>query len=264
MAICAFGYTNRILAGTISAGSEVSGLGSGNLQTQQGGDSAAWRTAGVVTSAAGAWFRVDAGAATTWRAFALARTNLTTAATVRWRVGTIASPGLNYDSGTISAGIVAGFGQSILVAPSDITGQVVRCDIDDPANPDGFVSVALAYAGPIWQPSISFSPETSLSATRGNEATQTRSGAAFVSARYYQRAWAISHGAVKAADLWAQLMPMDRVAADGTNVLFIPDPASAQIQRESVFGILETTSDIGFLTPAGDWRTWRGRIAERL
>jgi len=65
-------------------------------------------------------------------------------------------------------------------------------------------------------------------------------------------------------DLWAKLMPLDRVAADGTNILFVPDPASTTIAQESVFGLLDTVSDIGFRTLAGDWRTWRARIAERI
>jgi hypothetical protein len=267
MAICVFGYENRILASTIAAGSEVSGLSAGNLQGQQGGDATAWRTAGVTTSAGGAWFTLDFGATTTFRAFGLFRTNLTPSASVRWRVhssaiaaGTVTT----YDSGTVSAGIVAGYGQSVRYNAVDVSGRYLRCDIDDPTNPDGFISVALAYAGPVWQPSVSFSQDTALAPVRGSETTQTRSGASYVSARYYQRTMTIAHDAVKTADLWAKLMPLDRAASDGTNILFVPDPSSTTIAQESVFGLLDTVSDIGYRTLAGDWRTWRGRIAERL
>ncbi|MFC5359445.1 phage head spike fiber domain-containing protein [Azospirillum himalayense] len=87
-----WGYENHPLTGTVQAGSEVQGLPASNLQNDQGDTASAWQTGqGVVTSAAGAWFVVDAGADVTWRATLLARTNLTSAAQIRVRVGSRSS-----------------------------------------------------------------------------------------------------------------------------------------------------------------------------
>ncbi|MFC5358265.1 phage head spike fiber domain-containing protein [Azospirillum himalayense] len=87
-----WGYQSHLLTGTVQAGSEVQGLPASNLQNDQGDTASAWQTAqGVVTSAAGAWLVVDAGADVTWRAALLARTNLTSAAQIRVRVGSRSS-----------------------------------------------------------------------------------------------------------------------------------------------------------------------------
>jgi hypothetical protein len=113
MALPIIGYTNRVLAGTLTAGSSASGLGPENVQDPHGCAASGWQTvAGVLTPGGGAYLRIDAGASVTWRAFLLARTNLSTAAQVRWRVSAnsdLSSP--TYDSGTVTAGIVSGFAQ---------------------------------------------------------------------------------------------------------------------------------------------------------
>jgi hypothetical protein len=260
------GYANAILTGTLAAGSEQAGLTVGNLQTPHGSAAFAWRTAaGVDTSAAGAWFTVDSGStASAWRVFALARTNLTAAANVRWRVANTLSFGTGYDSGVISAGIVAGIGQSITAASSQVTGRYLRCDIDDGANPDAYISVPLAYAGPAWQPSINYSPESTYGTKRGQQVVRTRSGGTYITPLYTERAWTLAFGAVTAAELTAQAIPADLAAADGRNCLFVPDPTSAARQSDSVFGPLESTADFGFATLDGARRTWRLRITERL
>lgn len=266
MANALLGYENRVLTGTLSAGSEQAGLTIGNLQSPHGSAAYAWRTAqGVVTNAAGAWLAIDTGStASTWRAFCLARTNLTTAAQVRWRVGTTFGGGQVYDSGTISAGIAAGVGQSIIVAPAQVTGRYVACDIDDPTNPDGFISVALAFAGPAWQPAVNYSPETTQATRRGQQVVRTRSGGTYVTPLYTERAWSVAFGAITAAEFTAQAVPADLAAADGRNVLFVPDPLSAARHADSVLGPLETVGEFGYVTLDGARRSWRMRIAERL
>jgi hypothetical protein len=261
------GYVNNVLAGTLTAGSEETGLTVGNLQTQHGSAAYAWRTAsGIKTSAAGAWFQCDSGSnSTTWRAFAVARTNLTTSATIRARVSNnsgMTSP--TNDSGTVAAGVVASFGQAV-VAPSAVqTGRYCRVDLNDSTNTDDFLSVALAYLGPCWQPGINYAPDSGYSFTRSRQVVRTRGGSTFVTPLYVERAWQLAFGAVTSAELWAQVAPAELAAFDGRNCLFVPDPAGTYINRETVLGPLETTDSIGHLTLDGNWRTWRARIVERL
>lgn len=98
-------------ASLVTAGSEASGMGiAAGWASVHGSPSTAWQTkAGVTTSANGAWAIINAGSSVTLRAFLLARTNLTTAATVRWRAGTqaaiveeTAAFDLRFDSGSFT------------------------------------------------------------------------------------------------------------------------------------------------------------------
>jgi hypothetical protein len=94
------GWRNRLEEGALSAGSEIPAAPVTNVIVQQGAEP--WVTAyGVTTSAAGAKLQCDAGAAVTWRAFCLARTNLSIGATVRWRLGTTAGAGNVMDSAAL-------------------------------------------------------------------------------------------------------------------------------------------------------------------
>lgn len=233
----------------------------GNLQDQQCSDASSWRSAADLTT----WFSMDAGAATTWQAFGVFRTNLTSAATVRWTVSNVADFSvLVYDSGTLSAGVVAGIGQAVFVAPSVITGRYAAVDIEDPTNPDGFISVGGAYFGPMWRPAINISPQSALAHTRARSVVTARSGTQYVTPLFMQRGWTIAHDGLAIADLWTQLWPLDQAAHLGQNILLIPDSASANRQAESVFGLFEVTSNITYQTPLGETRSWRGRILERL
>jgi len=266
MANCLLAYDNDILTGTLAAGSEQTGLTVGNLQSPHGSAAFAWRTAaGVLTGAGGAWFTIDSGStANAWRVFALARTNLTTSATVRWRVGTTLSGSDVYDSGTVSAGIVAGVGQSVIAASAAVTGRYARCDISDAGNSDNYISVPLCFAGPAFQPAINYSPESTYGTNRGRQVVRTRSGGSYITPLYTERAWSLSFGAITAAELTAQAIPGDLAAADGRNCLFVPDPLSSARHSDSVFGPMESTAEFGYVTLDGARRSWRLRITERL
>jgi hypothetical protein len=265
MANCLIGYANAVLTGTLAAGSQQTGLTVGNLQLPHGSAAFGWRTAaGVLTGAAGAYFTLDMGAATTWRAFALARTNLSTAATVRWRVGTTLSGSDVYDSGTVTAGIVPGIGQSVTATAAAVSGRYVRCDINDAANADNYISVALAFAGPAFQPAINYAPDSTSSTRRGEQSTRTRGGGTYTTPLYTERAWRVGFAALTAAELTGQVMPADLAAADGRNVLFVPDPAATSRHAESVFGRMESAAEYGYVTLDGARRSWRMQIVERL
>lgn len=265
MANALLAWANNVLTGTLAAGSQQTGLTVGNLQLPHGNPAFGWRTAaGVVTGAGGAWFTIDAGAATAWRVFALARTNLSTAATIRWRVGTTLSGAEVYDSGTVSAGIVAGIGQTVTATTAAVTGRYVRCDITDAANVDGYISVPLACAAPALQPAINFSPDTASSTRRGQQVVRTRAGGTFTQPLYTERSLAVAFDALTAAEMTGSIIPADLLAADGRNVLFVPDPLSAARHADSIFGQMESTADFGYLTLDGARRTWRMRITERL
>lgn len=80
-----FGYRNNLKGATFRAGSQVQAAPASHLATDIGAEP--WQTAGVRTAENGAWVEIDAGKEVPWRAFLLARTNLTSEATARFMLG---------------------------------------------------------------------------------------------------------------------------------------------------------------------------------
>ena len=164
-----------------------------------GAASVAWQTPAGTTAAA---LTVTAAtAAVAWRAVSLNRTNLTTAATIRVRVSSAASltTAPAYDSGVVSAGVAVGIGQALHVMPTAVSALAMRIDISDPANPDGYLNIPLAYAGPGTECSIAYSSDAGLDVRRGD--TTTRGGQIFVDALSRARGRNLHLGYVRDATL---------------------------------------------------------------
>ena len=164
----------------------------------------------------------------------------------------------------VSAGIAAGIGQSLIVAPADLTAQYVRLDVNDSTNPDGFINIPLAFVGPVWAPIASADPSSSFGRDDRIDDVQTLGGQEWPVLRWHRRHWQIVLQAVAQAEVWASLMPLDLVARTGANILYVPDSASTDAAKEAVFGRLRTTGDLTYPSQSASLRTWRATIEERL
>lgn len=270
MSNSAFGWINRVTAGSLTVGSAAANMGAGNLQVDQGSPDSAWQTAaGVVTDAAGSWLLIDSGnTASAWRAFGLFRTNLSSAATVRWRVGNTLSggriTGAAYDSGTIGAGVLVGYLQSLLVPTSDQIGRYCEVDINDSGNPDSFINVPLVFAGPLFMPEVAISFASTFGRTDQTDEVVTQGGQEFPINRYMQRIQSVALTGITLGETWASVMELDRTARAGGNVLFAPDVTSANLNYEAVFGRLKNASAISYPSGAADRRAWSATVNERL
>ena len=255
------GWENAVEAAgaAISTSSEAVGYPAQMLAIPQGAPSVAWQTLAGVTAA---HVQIAASAAVAWRAVALTRTNLTNAATIRVRLGSVANitSAPDYDSGTIPAGVVAGIGQALHILPSAVTAAVCRIDISDAANPDRCLNIPLAYAGPCTAFTISADSRNSLDVRRQD--VTTRGGQVFTDALSRARTWAISVGFIRESAI-AFLDGLEAASTDGVNVLFIPRESSARASAESIFGLL-TPGLRGFIGPTGLYRNWSANITERL
>lgn len=259
---CLLGYLNQVQLGTLTP-TDQGGLPAANLQNNQGSADQAWQTTAGVTAAS---LLIDSGGVTqSWQAFGLFRTNLTSAATVRWRVSansSMSSP--TYDSGVVSAGVVPGYFQSVIGLAAPVVGEFCQVDISDPSNPDTFLNIPLAFAGPAWQPLTNLDYTTTWGRDRQVTETVTRSGAEFPLTQFARRRITLSFQGVRSTEAWAQAMEADRVASIAAgNLLFIPDPASGTIQQESCFGRLGP-KDLAFPYGNADRRSWGGILTERL
>jgi hypothetical protein len=176
---------------------------------------------------------------------------------------TIDTASLAYDSGTVSAGVAVGYGQSVIAAPAAVSGRACRLDVTDPTNPDGFLNIPLAYAGAAWQPAMNVSPASMFGRDDSTVEFRTRGGQEFPTMLYQARRAEVDFEGILNSEV-PQVDAMDAVARTGANILYVPDPDSADRHLNSVFGRLRARADLGFFMRGPERRTWRASIAERL
>lgn len=170
-----------------------------------------------------------------------------------------------YDTGWREGLVVPGHQRAIVVAPVEVVGRAARCDIRDPANEDGFVSIALAYAGPGWQPHVSISWSSMWTPERGETRSVTRGGQEHIEPLWHRHGWNLAMNWIEEAEFREQQQALEEVAARGENVLFVADPDDAEgLKRDTVFGRLTPQSGLGFPAETSAARNWRARIVDRV
>lgn len=267
----ALSWMNAINTAVLTAGSQAAGLDVNRLQNDRGSPATAWQTlTGNVTPADGAWLLITSAVATAaWRAFGVFRTNLTPGALIRIRVGNalsgsqIVAP-YAYDTGTIVAGVTKGFGQSVVVASADAIGRYCQIDLTDTANPDGFLNIPLAFAGPVYLPSAGITFESTHGRDDATDEVVSQGGQEYPTMRWQRRRWAIAFDGIKRSEIWTSVADLDRTARLGGNVLFVPDTTSPYLKQEAIFGRLKATADISYPARNADIRAWRALITERI
>ncbi|MFT8958855.1 MAG: hypothetical protein ABF917_14340, partial [Gluconobacter oxydans] len=211
---CGIGYQNLILSGDLSADIGVAALPVQNLTSPQGSQAYAWRAPGTTAT-----LTVGLSQAQPIRVMSLHRTNLTAAAS--WRIVLSSGGTVVHDQ---TAGMSPAGGQAVCVLPSGLTADKVAITITDAANPDGHLSIPLAYAGSLWQPLRNFSTDSTSGINLGVDEVTALSGAEFPQTRWIQRKLSIAQQAYGAAET-VILSDIQRVAARGENILFLPDPS---------------------------------------
>ena len=257
---CLLGWENHARTATLTASAEVAGLGASQLQNDHGATSTSWHTPAGATTAS---LLIDAGAAIAWRAFGLFNTNLTAAATSRWRLGN--DPAFTtalHDSFTLSGTVAAGFRQSLYIAPASVTARYARLDLADPTNPEAALRIAQLYAGSAVAPLRNFGLSSSFARIAEAPTLVTRGGQEFPTLRHAHRAWQITLPALAPTEVWPLVQALQRAAEDGRNILFIPFPTGPDLAREAMFGRLVAPSAISW--PGPGLRAWSATITERL
>lgn len=261
MANFALAWPNRFLYGSLTASSSEAALGVTNLANDSGSADQGWQSPDTT-----AWVNLQLSAVDTFQAFGVFRTNLSSGASIRWRVwsGTSVQNAPVYDSTQVPANVAASYCQSVLFLPSPVTGQMVQVDISDPSNPDGFLNVPLAYAGPVWQAARNFDPNSSTGRTVQSTKTVTRGGGVVIRNDWVKRTFTLSLSGIRAAEVWSKVMDADLYARRGNNLLFIPDPADPQINLTAIFGEVEPQSEVTYPNRVIEARGWKANITERL
>jgi hypothetical protein len=168
------------------------------------------------------------------------------------------------DTGTMLAGVVPGYGRTVLALAEPVRGAVCRCDINDPGNPDGALNIPLAYAGEAWEPAMNVSWDTAPGWDSQVDEATTRGGQEYASLQWRRQRWEIAHQAILDHEVWPRVMDLQRVAQRGGNILFVPDPGGPDLQRQALFGRLSSQADVTYPFQTIERRAWRARLTERL
>lgn len=262
MANGALGWINQIDTGILTSGSALSNAPISNLLIPQGAEP--WVTSyGVITSANGAYIQLDAGTSVSWRAFGLFRTNLSTSATVRYKLGSTPGGSEVLNTGALT-GVVVNVNQHVYMHPSVLSARYLTIEINDSANPDNQISVGLVFAGDMLVPRFNFDFDTARTRNNRTDRAESGGGQVFTRNMWQRRAWDINWSTVDENDIFNQLDDLDRYGRMGVNVLFIPD-YEASPMRDSVFGEMSEQSPFAFSSKGFNATyTWKANITERL
>ena len=270
MGVTAIGYQNYAKDAVIAANSvddTATGLDPDQVANDQGSPQYAWQTAaGGLTLATGAFLSIKPRTpAQSWRAVALAGTNLTPQSTVNialWNDNN-GSPVAVY--GTTVAGPPRSYRQVVHVLPSNTTADFLQIYVNDPGNADNFINVPLVYCGPLWIPQYGRTYQSTFGRVDRTDQQQTQGGQEFPSHRWQKRYVALTFDSTSAStELWQDAMEIDRIARLGGNVLAIPNIDSTDINYEAVFGQLRTSDQMTYGLRTAARVAWNARITERL
>lgn len=231
----AFGYRDRVVSGTVTAGSARAGLPAVNLQTAQPGQ--VWRTAAGTTTTT---LLVDFGASYPIGAVYLGNTNLTASATWRVRLSTAdptGAAGDAYDSTTVSAGADTAYGLAVRVLGSDVTCRYLHVTLTDATLT--YIEAGLLRALAVWRPTNNFQ----FGAVRAYQDYSKRrkgwDGQDWVLRGSRQRGFQFSFIAATTAEWETHGEAITRLQGMTEDVLIVVDTATANTGRDTYFGLLD-------------------------
>jgi len=252
-------WNNYVLTSGLSATSAAMPVS--NVQDERGAPSVAWQTAAGTTSAT--ITITPAIARASWRAFGVFRSNLTAYAGIGVTLyNNPTSPVSIWGGGT--EGPEPGFGQSIVVADTDVIADFCTIQIDDPQNPDGFLNIPLIFAGAAWVPLTGLSYDTAYGGDAMVDEAISRGGQEYPLLRWERRRGELAFQGIRSGEVLNQLNELQGTARRGNNVLMVPDITSPNIGVEAIYGRVTATTDVGYPYGGADRRSWRARITERL
>lgn len=196
------------------------------------------------------WMEADLGAQRVVQLVAIQQHNLTQAATWQVQLSNAADfSTLLYDSGRVKAWpLITAFGSlpwgvfawggavakedavffninSFALLESPVTARYLRIVLFDFGNPDGFLQVARAYAGPIYQPSLGMELDWSVGWEDPSEATRSLGGSLSFDEREKYRVISFSLGHIPEQEALVNISTfLDRRRGTTGDLLFIPQP----------------------------------------
>lgn len=232
-------WTNHVFdaAASLSASSEVTGLGASNLAnpivqiTHRAGSTAFYG-------------RCDFGSVREVGVLALlfprALPMIAAADTIRHKLSALAAGGDELlDTGAVASGVVAGYGYHLYVPSAPISARYWEWTVSAPSLASrGAVDTGVAWAGPLWQPARNFGYGWSRNWGDGSRVDVTpKAGAEYIDAGPRQRVVDLNFGFLT-DDESDEIEEMLRLAGLAQPVLLLPDPTSPKLARRALYGRL--------------------------
>ncbi len=240
MSNIAVAWNNLALTATLTAASEAANMLVGKLQQKDTRRN--WRS-GAVTSTS---IFIDFGSAQSIDTLALLNTNLLADGTYRLRLS-IADPTCvtaAYDSGTIAGAVDPNYKNLIHLAPAVQAGnRYARLDLSQPTVATyleaGFLFVGL-------RTSFAYNYAYGAQITQVDPSIQkpTKGGQTNVMFRNKFRRWELPFDFITKVQRWSLVEQIDLLNGVSLPVLFILDPSSSNLGRDSIFGLITESSPV--------------------
>lgn len=233
-------WQNLADAATLSTDSEQASLPASNVQQQH--VSRKWQTAAGVKSA---YLLLDLGSSQSCALLALLGTNFTSAATLRLR-GSVTDPtatgSLAYDSGSIAAGVVVGYG-SAYKAFAATASRYWRIDVAD-ATVDDNLAVGRVFLGPSWEPAVNMQIGWSVRFADQSRKARSSAGQRWVDVRPKPRVLEFELDYLTEAEIYANAFALALAQGITGDVLAIPDIDGDYLPQQAVWGALEDLAPV--------------------
>lgn len=255
MANAVLGYDDAVDRGTVTASSQVLTLPAVNLQHPHLSPKV-WRSIGNVET-----LNCDFGLDRLVDVVALLACNFTQAATWRIRLDSdagFAAPHL-YDSGTVLTGIDLTYKACIHVLPARTTARYLRIDLSDTGL--SYLQAGRWVAMRGWRMTRNYGWGFRERWDDRSRQSIAESGQIWVDRGPAFRIVSFPLNAVTEAETRSDVQHLGRTAR-ARDVLFVTDPDSANLGRDSVFGLLESPPEPRFDRPG--YHSMPLTIQERL
>lgn len=255
MARAAIAFNNLADLATLTPSSEQVTLPASNLQHPD--IARKWRSVETVTAAVVA----DLLVTTSIDTVAMIGTIMSSAGQARLRISTSDSSGLAadlHDSGWVS--VNSTYNQYIALLAAAVTGRYVRIDLSDVGA--DYVEAGRLFIGSRSQFSINFGYNWSITTTDRSTIGTSRGGQTLIWPANIFRSLDLPFEQISEADRNAFIETVERVNAAKTDVLFVIDPDSNNLAKDSVWGLIKGSAPI--VNPFPGLFSKQYKIEERL
>lgn len=242
-------------AATVAASSEAGSLTAANVQTQALDE--VWRT----TTAATAWIEGEFSASQSIDMVALIGGNYTADAEFTLSLGATqaavrTSP--SYTATFSDPSSALGTPRETTVyhkTPAAEAATWWRIDIDDTANPDGYIETGRIYVGKAWQPSRGLATgRTTIGWTDASLLSESLGGQIFGDRRPLRKEIACEFRFLPQAETMTEAYELQRLLGVTEDLFFVLDPAATtHAVRECVYGLLVEPRPLEKLLGTGHW-----------
>lgn len=260
MSNLAAAWANIAVNGTLTASSAATAMPVTLLQQED--VSRHWRSAAGTT----AYFDLTFGSTQSADAFAILGTNLSATGTIQIKLSNTAAGNTDvWDSGAVSV-VDPNYEDAIILASSVKSGwKYCRVILTDATK--SYMEAGFLFIGTRAQFTYNYAYGAQRTVVDPSEHKKTRGGQTKIIARPKFRQWDIPVDFVNETDRWSLIEAMDLANGISTPVLLILDPASTNLGRDSIFGLIQQSDPVGYVQAfdsGGQVYSRTYRIEERL